>query len=50
MGEVFVLLTYCTSTDIFGDPGLHSLPSEVVLGLLEGFISSWVTCHGVVVN
>ena len=48
--KVLVLLTCCTSCDIVGDPGFHPFPDQSVLGLSESFISSRVSCSGVVVN
>src|SRR5258707_9128423 len=50
MRKVFVLLTRCTSGDVAGDPGLHSFPDQVILGLSEGFVPSRVSCCGVVVD
>src|SRR5258708_20580754 len=50
MCKVLVLLTGCAPGDIVGDPGLHPLPDQMVLGLSEGLISSRVSCGGVIVN
>ncbi len=50
MSKILVLLACCTSSNIIGDPGLHSSPFEMVLGLSEGLISSRVPCHGVVMH
>src|SRR5258708_22241175 len=50
MRKVFVLLARCTSGDVIGDPGFHSFPDQMVLGLPEGLIPSRVSCGGVVVD
>src|SRR5260370_28773871 len=50
MCQVFVLLARCTTGDIVGDPGLHSLPDQLVLGLSDGLIPSRVSCSGVIVD
>ena len=49
MCKVFVLLTYRTSSDIVGNPALHALPDQVILGLLKGFVPSGVSCCWVVI-
>ena len=45
----FTLLACCTSFDVFGDPFFHSRPIVSLLGGSQGFVSSWVSCRGVVV-
>ena len=48
--KVLVLLACCASCDVVGNPGFHSLPDQVILGLSEGLVSSRVSCSRVVVN
>ena|SRR6266403_5922246 len=45
-----ILLTVCTSLYVIGYPLTHSDPSSYFGGFLDGFISSWVSCCGVIVD
>src|SRR5216684_3952331 len=48
--KVLVLLTCCAFCDVVGDPGFHPFPDQVILGLSKGFVSSRVSCGGMVMN
>ena len=50
VSKVLVLLACCTSSNVIGDPCLHSCPPEVVLGLSESLIPPRVSCCGVVMH
>jgi hypothetical protein len=43
MNEDLVLLTDCIPFHILGDPVVHSQPGEMLSGLLNHLVSSWVT-------
>ena len=50
MGEVLVLLTGCTSFDIFSDPLLHTFPRMMLLGSSYGFVLPRVSSGRVVMH
>src|SRR5258707_7501363 len=50
MRKVFVLLARCTSGNVISDPGLHSFPDQMVLGLSESLVPSRMSCGGVIMD
>jgi hypothetical protein len=50
MSEYFVLLACCTFFNIVCDPLVHSWPLVPSFGPSDGFVTSWVSCRGVVIS